>query len=83
MTDTTQTSLFLKRAPIDDNEEDYDVLENGDIVGRIFHRGAISSTGHLAPIIGAAVPKPVGSANRNERQAANQANKMTSGLMIR
>src|SRR5262245_13668355 len=30
------TSLILKRAPIGDNEEDYDVLENGIVVGRIF-----------------------------------------------
>jgi hypothetical protein len=28
--------LILKRAPIGDNEEDYDVLENGVVVGRIF-----------------------------------------------
>jgi hypothetical protein len=26
----------LKRAPIGDNQDDYDVLENGVIVGRIF-----------------------------------------------
>jgi len=28
--------LILKRAPIGDNQEDYDVLENGKVVGRIF-----------------------------------------------
>jgi hypothetical protein len=28
--------LILKRAPIGDNEEDYDVLEDGVVVGRIF-----------------------------------------------
>jgi len=28
--------LILKRAPIGDNEDDYDVLENGVVVGRIF-----------------------------------------------
>jgi len=27
--------LILKRAPIGDNQEDYDVLENGVVVGRI------------------------------------------------
>ena len=31
-----ETSLILKRAPIGDNQDDYDVLENGVIVGRIF-----------------------------------------------
>jgi hypothetical protein len=30
------TGLILKRAPIDDNQEDYAVLENGVVVGRIF-----------------------------------------------
>ena len=29
-------SLILKRAPIRWNEDDYDVLEDGVIVGRIF-----------------------------------------------
>ena len=28
--------LILKRAPIGDNEDDYAVLENGVVVGRIF-----------------------------------------------
>ena len=28
--------LILKRAPIGDNQDDYDVLENGVVVGRIF-----------------------------------------------
>jgi hypothetical protein len=30
------TPLILKRAPIGDNQDDYDVLENGVVVGRIF-----------------------------------------------
>ena len=30
------TQLILKRAPIGDNLEDYSVLENGVVVGRIF-----------------------------------------------
>ena len=30
------TPLILKRAPIGDNQEDYDVLEKGVVVGRIF-----------------------------------------------
>jgi hypothetical protein len=30
------TPLILKRAPIGDNQDDYDVLENGVIVSRIF-----------------------------------------------
>jgi hypothetical protein len=30
------TPLILKRAPIGDNQEDYDVLEDGVVVGRIF-----------------------------------------------
>jgi len=29
-------SLILKRAPIGWNEDDFDVLENGKLVGRIF-----------------------------------------------
>jgi hypothetical protein len=28
--------LILKRAPIGDNQDDYNVLENGVVVGRIF-----------------------------------------------
>jgi hypothetical protein len=31
-----ETPLILKRAPIGDNQDDYDVLENGVVVGRIF-----------------------------------------------
>jgi hypothetical protein len=27
--------LILKRAPVGDNQDDYDVLENGVVVGRI------------------------------------------------
>ena len=30
------SSLILKRAPVGDNQEDYSVLENGVVVGRIF-----------------------------------------------
>src|SRR5262245_52218768 len=30
------TPLILKRAPIGDNQDDYDVLEDGEVVGRIF-----------------------------------------------
>src|SRR5262245_55560992 len=30
------TPLILKRAPIGDDQDDYDVLENGGVVGRIF-----------------------------------------------
>jgi hypothetical protein len=30
------TRLILKRAPIGDNNDDYSVLENGVVVGRIF-----------------------------------------------
>ena len=37
--------LILKRAPIGDNEEDYDVLENGVVVGRIFHLQAAAPEG--------------------------------------
>jgi hypothetical protein len=35
------TSLILRRAPIGDNEDDYDVLENGVVVGRIFFLDAV------------------------------------------
>jgi hypothetical protein len=28
--------LILKRAPVGDNPDDYSVLENGTVVGRIF-----------------------------------------------
>jgi len=34
--DNDPRALILKRAPIGDNQDDYDVLENGVIVGRIF-----------------------------------------------
>ena len=30
------TSLILKRAPVGDNPDDFSVLENGVVVGRIF-----------------------------------------------
>jgi hypothetical protein len=39
------TPLILKRAPIGDNEEDYDVLENGVVVGRIFFLNAVAPAG--------------------------------------
>jgi hypothetical protein len=32
----TESGLILKRAPIGPNVEDYDVLEDGVVVGRIF-----------------------------------------------
>jgi hypothetical protein len=32
----TTKSLVLKRDPVGDNQDDYDVLENGVVVGRIF-----------------------------------------------
>lgn len=34
------TQLILKRAPLGDNLEDYDVLEDGGIVGRIYRQPA-------------------------------------------
>jgi hypothetical protein len=39
------TPLILKRAPVGDNLEDYSVLENGVVVGRIFLLGAVSPPG--------------------------------------
>ena len=39
------TPLILKRAPIGDNQEDYDVLENGVVVGRIFCLDAVAPEG--------------------------------------
>jgi hypothetical protein len=33
---TERPPLILKRNPVGDNQEDYSVLENGVIVGRIF-----------------------------------------------
>ena len=38
-------SLILKRAPIGDNQDDYDVLENDKVVGRIFCLDAGGSQG--------------------------------------
>jgi hypothetical protein len=35
-------TLMLKRAPIGDNLEDYDVLERGVVIGRIFFLSAIA-----------------------------------------
>jgi hypothetical protein len=38
-------TLILKRAPIGDNQDDYDVLENGVVVGRIFCLDAVGPQG--------------------------------------
>ena len=37
--------LILKRAPVGDNQDDYDVLEDGVIVGRIFFHDAVAPQG--------------------------------------
>jgi hypothetical protein len=37
--------LILKRDPVGENQEDYSVLENGVIVGRIFHLDAAAPEG--------------------------------------
>ena len=37
--------LVLRRAPIGDNQDDYDVLEDGKVVGRIFHLDAVAPEG--------------------------------------
>jgi hypothetical protein len=39
------TPLILKRNPVGDNPEDYSVLENGVVVGRIFLLGAVAPQG--------------------------------------
>jgi hypothetical protein len=39
------TQLILKRAPIGWNQNDYDVLEDGVIVGRIFFLDAVGPQG--------------------------------------
>jgi hypothetical protein len=39
------TPLILKRNPVGDHQEDYSVLENGVIVGRIFHLDAAAPQG--------------------------------------
>jgi hypothetical protein len=39
------TQLILKRAPIGWNQDDYDVLEDGVIVGRIFFLDAVGPQG--------------------------------------
>jgi hypothetical protein len=39
------TPLILKRDPVGDNPEDYSVLENGILVGRIFLLGAVAPQG--------------------------------------
>jgi hypothetical protein len=38
-------ALILKRAPIGWDQDDYEVLENGVIVGRIFFLAAVSPEG--------------------------------------
>jgi hypothetical protein len=38
-------TLILKRAPVGQNPEDYSVLENGFIVGRIFHLDGVGPEG--------------------------------------
>jgi hypothetical protein len=50
MTNTTQPSLILKRASVSRSsgqwrDDDYDVLENGVVVGRIFHLDAVTPKG--------------------------------------
>jgi hypothetical protein len=39
------TPLIFKRAPVGDNQDDYAVLENGVVVGRIFLLGAVAPQG--------------------------------------
>jgi hypothetical protein len=39
------TQLILKRAPVGDNLEDYSVLEDGAVVGRIFFLDAVGPHG--------------------------------------
>jgi hypothetical protein len=39
------SQLILKRAPVCDNEDDYDVLENGVVVGGIFFLDAVAPSG--------------------------------------
>ena len=39
------TPLILRRAPIGDNQDDYNVLENGVVVGRIFFLDAVGPQG--------------------------------------
>jgi hypothetical protein len=39
------TPLILKRAPVGDNPEDYAVLEDGVVVGRIFCLHAVAPQG--------------------------------------
>ena len=39
------STLILKRAPVGDNTEDYSVLENGVVVGRIFFLDAVAPEG--------------------------------------
>jgi hypothetical protein len=41
----TMTQLTLKRAPIGWNQDDFDVLEDGKIVGRIFFLDAVGPQG--------------------------------------
>jgi hypothetical protein len=53
------TQLILKRAPTGWNQEDYEVLEDGFIVGRIFFLDAVGPQG-----------RP-GCGNGNSRRAAH------------
>jgi hypothetical protein len=39
------TALILKRAPIGWNQNDFDVVENGAIIGRIFFLDAVGPQG--------------------------------------
>jgi len=55
---TERPPLILKRNPVGDNQEDYSVLENGVIVGRIFtvpvappDRPRMWATGHSAATV--------------------------------
>jgi hypothetical protein len=42
-------SLILKRAPIGWNQNDFDVVENGVLVGRIFFLDAVGPQGRPPP----------------------------------
>jgi hypothetical protein len=69
--------LILKRAPIGDNQDDYSVLENGAVVGRIFlSPGAqriqfLSSVSTVVQVASSA--KEIGARLNNLRQASSKA----------